>query len=141
MCLKNYETEVRNIVHKAVSKPIPKEKKSKKVKWSFEEAIQTAEERRETKYKGEKESYIQLNSEFQRIARRGKKAFFNEQCQEIEENIRRGNIRDFFKKTGDIRGKFHAKMGTINDRNGKDLVKTEQVKTARLHRRTVPQRS
>ena len=78
---------------------------------------------------------------FQRIARRGKKAFFNEQCQEIEENIRRGNIRDFFKKTGDIRGKFHAKMGTINDRNGKDLVKTEQVKTARLHRRTVPQRS
>ena len=93
------------------------------------------------KRKGERDRYTQLNAEFQRIARRGKKAFFNEQCQEIEENIRRGNIRDFFKKTGDIRGKFHAKMGTINDRTGKDLVKTEQVKTARLHRRTVPQRS
>ena len=128
VCLKNYETEVRNIVHKAVNKPIPKEKKSKKVKWSFEEAIQIAEERREVKGKGEKERYTQLNAEFQRIARRGKKAFFNEQCQEIEENIRRGNIRDLFKKTGDIRGKFHAKMGTINDRNGKDLIEVEENK-------------
>ena len=82
-----------------------------------------------------------MNSEFQRIAKRGKKAFFNEQCQEIEENIRRGNTRDLFKKTGDIRGKFHAKIGTINERNGKDLVQTEQIKMARLHRRTVHKRS
>ena len=105
-----------------------------------EEALQIVEETREVKRKGERKSYTQLNAEFQRIARRGKKAFYNEQCQEIEENITRGNTRDLFKKTGGIRGKFHVKMGTINDRSGKDLVETEQIKMARLHRRTVPQR-
>ena len=124
-----------------MTKTTPKKKKCKKAIWWSDGPLQIDDKRREVKGKGEWERYTQLNAEFQRIARRGKKAFFNEQCQEIEENIRRGNIRDFFKKTGDIRGKFHAKMGTINDRNGKDLVKTEQVKTARLHRRTVPQRS
>ena len=72
--------------------------------------------RREVKRKGERDRYTQLNAEFQRIARRGKKAFFNDQCQEIEENIRRGNIRDLFKKTGDIKGTFHARMGMIKDR-------------------------
>ena len=133
--------EVCDIGQEAVIEIIPKKKKCKRAKWLSEEALHVVEKRREAKGKREKYRYTQLNAEFQRIARRGKKAFFNEQCQEIEENIRRGNIRDFFKKTGDIRGKFHAKMGTINDRNGKDLVKTEQVKTARLHRRTVPQRS
>ena len=82
-----------------------------------------------------------MNAEFQRIARRDKKAFLSDQCKDIEENNRMGKTRDLFKKIGDTKGTFHAKMGTINDRNGKDLVKTEQVKTARLHRRTVPQRS
>ena len=71
------------------------------------------------KSKGERERYTQLNAKFQRIARRDKKAFFNEQCKEIEENNRRGKTRDLFRKIGDIKGTFHAKMGTINDQNDK----------------------
>ena len=78
-----------------------------------EEALQIAEERREAKGKGERERYIQLNAEFQRIARRDKKAFFNEQCKEIEENYRMDKTRDLFKKTGDTKGTFHIRMGTI----------------------------
>ena len=74
------------------------------------------------KSKGERERYTQLNAKFQRIARRDKKAFFNEQCKEIEENNRRGKTRDLFRKIGDIKGTFHAKMGTIKDRNSRDLV-------------------
>ena len=77
-----------------------------------------AEERREVKIKGERERYTQLNAEFQEIARRAKKAFFNEQCKEVEENNRVGKTRDLCKKTGDIKGIFHARMGTINNRNG-----------------------
>ena len=80
------------------------------------------------KSKGERERYTQLNAKFQRIARRDKKAFFNEQCKEIEENNRRGKTRDLLKKTGDIKEKFHAKMGTIKDRNGKDLIEAEDIK-------------
>ena len=77
--------------------------------------------RREVKSKGEKERYSHLNAEFQRIARRDKKAFLSDQCKEIEENNRMGKTRDLFKKTGDTKGIFHAKMGTIKDRNGMDL--------------------
>ena len=80
------------------------------------------------KGKGERERYTQLNAEFQRIARRDKKAFFNEQCKEIEENNRMGKTRDFFKKTGDIKGTFHARLGTTKDRNGKDLTEAEEIK-------------
>ena len=80
------------------------------------------------KGKGERERYIQLNVEFQRIARRDKMAFFNEQCKEIEENNREGKTRDLFKKTGDIKGTFHAKMGTIKARNNKDLIEAEEIK-------------
>ena len=76
--------------------------------------------RREAKSKGEKERY-NLNAEFQRIARRGKKAFLGDQCKEIEENNRMGKTRDLFKKIRDIKGTFHAKMGSIKDRNGMDL--------------------
>ena len=83
-----------------------------KAKWLSEEALHKAEERREAKSKGERVRYTQLNEEFQRIARRDKKAFFNERCKEIEEN-KRGKTRDLFKKIGDIRGKFHANMGTM----------------------------
>ena len=86
-----------------------------------EEALQTAVERREAKGKGGWERYTQLNTEFQRIARRDKKAFLNEQCKEIEENNRKEKTRDLFKKTGDIKQTFHARMGIIKDRNGKDL--------------------
>ena len=83
--------------------------------------------RREVKGKGEKERYTHLNAEFQRIARRGKKAFLNDQCKEIEENNRMGKTRDHFKKIGDSKGTFHAKMGTIKHRNGMDLTEAEDI--------------
>ena len=107
-------------------KTIPKRKKSKKAKWLSEEALQIAEKRREAKGKREKERYTYLNAEFQRIARRDKKAFLSDQCKEIEENNRMGKTRDLFKKIRDTKGTFHAKMGTIKDRNGMEL--TEDIK-------------
>ena len=90
-------------------------------KWLSEEALQIAVKRREARGKGEKERYTHLNAEFQRTARRDKNAFLFEQCKEIEENNRMGKIRGLFKKIREIEGKFHVKMGTIKDRNGKDL--------------------
>ena len=103
--------------------------KCKKLKYFSEEALrQRAEERREVKGKGERERYTQLNSEFQRIARGDKKAFLSEQCKEIEENSRMGKTRDLFKKTGDTQGTFHAKTGTLKDRNSKDLTEAEAIK-------------
>ena len=101
------------------SKPSPSKRNAKK--WLSEEALQIAEERRETKGKGEKERYTHRNAEFQRITLRDKKAFLCDQCREIEENNRMGKNRDLFKKIQDTKGKFHAKMGTINNRNGMDL--------------------
>ena len=121
-------TEVQDIVQKAVIKTIPKKKKCKKAKWLSEEALQTAEKRREAKGKGENESYIYLNAEFQRIARRDKKVFLSDQCKEIEENNRMGKTRDLFKKIRDTKGTFHAKMGTIKDRNGMDLTEAADIK-------------
>ena len=100
---------------------IPKKKKCKKAKWLSEEALQTAEKRREAKGKGEKERYTHLNAKFQRIARRDKKAFLSDQCKDIEENNKMG-------KTRDTKGIFHAKMGTIKDRNGMDLTEAEDIK-------------
>ena len=85
-----------------------------------EKALQIAVKRREVKGKGEKERYTHLNAEFQRIARRDKKAFLSDQCKEIEENNRMGKSRDLFKKIRDGKGKFHAKVGTIKDKNGID---------------------
>ena len=93
-----------------------------------EEGLQIAVNRREVKGKGEKERYTHLNAEFQRIARRDKKAFLSDQCKEIEENNRRGKTRDLLKKIRDTKGIFHAKMGTIKDRNGMDLTEAEDVK-------------
>jgi len=93
-----------------------------------EEALQIAEKRREVKGKGEKERYTHLNVEFQRIARRDKKAFLSDQCKEIEENNRMGKTRDLFKKIRDIKGTFHAKMGTIKHRNGMNLIEAEDTK-------------
>ena len=119
--------EVHNIVQEAVIKTIPKKKKCRKAKWLSEEALQRAMKKREVKGKGEKERYTHLNAEFQSIARRDKKAFFGDQCKEIEEN-RMGKTRDLFKKIRDLfkkirdpKGTFHAKMGSIKDRNGMDL--------------------
>ena len=84
--------------------------------------------RKEAKRKGEKESYTHLNGEFQRIARRDKKGFLSDRCKEIEENNRMGKTRDLFKKIRDTKGKFHAKMGSIKDRNGMDLTGGEDIK-------------
>ena len=99
-----------------------------KAKWLSEEALQIAVKRREAKSKGEKERYIYLSAEFQRIARRDKKAFLSNQCKEIEENNRMGKTRDIFKKVRDTNGTFHAKMGSIKDRNGMDLTEAEDIK-------------
>ena len=93
-----------------------------------EEALQIAEKRREVKGKGEKETHKHLNAEFQRIARRDKKAFLSGQCKEIEENNRMEKTRDLFKKIRDTKGTFHAKMGSIKDRNGMDLTEAEDIK-------------
>ena len=98
---------------------------AKKAKWLSEEALQIAVKRREVKSKGEKERYSHLNAEFQRIARRDKKAFLSNQCNEIKENNRMGKTRDLFKKITNTKGTFHAKMGSIKDRNGMDLTEAD----------------
>ena len=121
-------TVVGNIVQEAVIKTIPKKKKYKEAKWLSEEGLQIAEKRREVKGKGEKERYTHLNAEFQRIARRDKKAFISDQCKDIEENNRMGKTRDLFKKIRDTKGTFHAKMGTIKDRNGTNLTEAEDIR-------------
>ena len=87
-----------------------------------------AVKRKEAKTKGEKERYTHLNAEFQTIARRDKKEFLSDQCKEIEENNRMGNTRDLFKKIRDTKGTFHAKMSSIKDRNGVDLIEAEDIK-------------
>ena len=120
--------EVRDIVQETGIKTIPMEKKCKKTKWLSGEALQIAVKRREAKSKGEKERYKHLNAEFQRIARRDKKAFFRDHCKEIEENNRMGKTRDLFKKIRDTKGRFHAKTGSIKDRNGMDLTEAEDIK-------------
>ena len=103
------------------------EKKCKKAKWLSGEALQITVNRREAKSKGEKERYKHLNAEFQRIARRDlKKAFLSDQCKEIEGNNRMGKTRDLFKKIRDTKRTFHAKMGSIKDRNY--LTEAEDVK-------------
>jgi len=120
--------EVRDIVQEAGIKTIPKKKKCKKAKWLSEEALKIAEKRREVKGKGGKESYTHLNAEFQRIAQRDKKAFLSDQCKEIEGSNRMGKTRDVFKKIRHTKGIFHAKMGTIKDRNGMDWTEAEDIK-------------
>ena len=120
--------EILDIVQEAGIKTIPKEKKCKKAKWLSEEALQIVINRRETKGKGEKERHAHLNAEFHRIAERDEKAFLSDQCNEIEENNRLGKARDLFKKIRNTKGTFHAKMGTIKDRNVMDLTEAEDIK-------------
>jgi len=110
-----------------VVKTIPKKKKCKKSKCLSEEALQIAE-KREVKGKGEKERYTHLNAESQRIAGKEKKGFLSDKCKEVEENNRMGKTRDLFKKIRVTKGIFHAKMGTIKDRNGTDLREAEDIK-------------
>ena len=119
--------EVFNLAQEVVIKTIPKRKKGKKAKWLSEEGLHIAEKRREAKDKEERERYTELNEEFHRIARRDKEAFLSEQCKEIEENNRMGKTRDFFKKTRDTKGTFHAKMGIVKDRNCKDVTEAEEI--------------
>ena len=107
---------------------IPKKKKCKKAKWLSEEALQIDMKRSEVKSKGEKERYTHLNAESQRIARRDKKAFLSDQCKEIEENNRMGKTRDLFKKFRGTKGTFHAKMGSIKERNVRDLTEAGDIK-------------
>ena len=120
--------EVHDIAQKAGIKTISKKNKCQKAKWLSEEALQIAMKRREVKGKGEQERYTHLNAEFQRIARRDKKAFLSDQCKEIEKNNRMGKTRDLFKKIRDTKKNYHAKMGTIKDRNGMDLTEAEDIK-------------
>ena len=124
----NYGWRFLTLYRRQGSRPSPWEKKCKKAKWLSEEALQIAVQRREVKRKGEKERYKHLNAEFQRIARRDKKAFLHDQCKEIEENNRMGKTTDLFKKIRDTKGTFHAKMGSIKDRNGMDLTETKDIK-------------
>ena len=126
--LDELQKEVRNIVQETGIKTIPVEKKHKKAKWLSEEALQIAVKRREAKSKGEKERYTHLNAEFQRIAGRDKKPFFSLQCKRIEENNRMGKTRDLFKKIRDTKRIFHAKMGSIKDRNSMNLTEAEDIK-------------
>ena len=120
--------EVCDIVQETGSKIIPMEKKCKKAKWLSEKALQIPVKRREVKSEGEKERYTHLSAEFQRIARRDKKAFLSDQFKEIEENNRMGKTRDLFKKIRDTKGTFHAKLGSIKDRNAMDLTEAEDIK-------------
>ena len=120
--------KIHDIVKEAVIKKILKKKNFKKAKWLSEEALQIAEKRRNTKGKGEKERYTHLNAEFQRIARRDKKVFLSDQCKDIKENNRIGKTRDLWKKITNTKGTFHAKMGSIKDRNGMDLTEAEYIK-------------
>ena len=121
-------TEVCDIVQEAGIKTIPKKKKCKKAKWLSEEDLQIAEKRKEAKGRGEKERYTHLNAEFQRVARRVKKAFLSDQCKEIEENNRMGKTTNLFKKIRDTKGTLYAKMFSIKDRNGMDLIEAEDIK-------------
>ena len=118
----------RDIVQDTGFNIIPKKNKYKKAKWLSEEALQITEKGREMKSKEEKERYTHLNAEFQGIARRDKKAFLSDQCKEIQENNRMGKTRDLFKKIRDTKGIFHAKMGTIKDRDSMDLTEAEDIK-------------
>ena len=111
-----------------LTKTISKKKKCKKTQWLAEDALEKSVKRREAKGKGEKETYVHLNAECERIARRDKKAFLSEQCKEIEENNRMGKTSDLFKKIRDTKGTFHAKMGSIKDRNSKKLTEAEEIK-------------
>ena len=115
------------MAQEAVIKTILKKKKCEKAKWLSEKALQIAVKRRGVKGKGEKERNTHLNAEFQRIARRDKKAFLSDQCREIEESNRMGKTRDILKKIRDANETFHAKRGSMTDRNGMDLTEAEDT--------------
>ena len=124
----NYGWRFVTLYRRQGSRPSPWKRNAKKQKWLSGEALQIVVKRREMKSKREKERYKQLNAEFQRRARGDKKAFLTDQCKNIELNNRMGKTRDLFKKIRDTKGTFHAKMGSIKDRNGMDLTEAEDIK-------------
>ena len=124
----NYGMRFVTLYRRQGARPSPWKRNAKKAKWLSGEVLQIAVKKREAKSKGEKERYTHLNAEFQRMARRDKKAFLSNQCKEIEENKRMRKTRDLFKKIRDTKGTFHAKMGSIKDRNGMDLTEVEDIK-------------
>ena len=124
----NYGQKFVIVYRRQGSRPSPRKRNAKKQNGCLRRLKQIAVKRREVTGKGEKERYTHLNAEFQRIARRDKKAFLSNQCKEIEENNRMGKTRDLFKKIRDTKGTFHAKMGSIKDRNGMDLTEAEDIK-------------
>jgi len=125
----NYGMRFVTLYRRQGSRPSPRKRNAKKkAKWLSEKAIKIAVKRREAKSKGEKDRYTHLNAVLQRTARRGKKDFLSDQCKEIEENSTMGNTRDLLKKIRDTKGTFHAKMGSIKDRNGMDLTEAEDIK-------------
>ena len=124
----NYVQRFITLYRRRQSKPSPRKKKHKKAKWLSEKALQIAEERREVKDRREKERYTHLNAEFQRIARGDKKAFLSDQFKEIEENNKMEKTRDLFKNIKDIKGTFHAKMGTLKDRKSMNLKEEDNRK-------------
>ena len=123
----NYEWMFMTLYRTQGSRPSPWKKKCKKEKWLSEEALKTAMKRREVKGKGEGKIYP-FECRVPKIARGDKKAFLGDKCKEIEENNRMGKTRDLFKKFRDSKGTFHGKMGSIKDRNGRDLTETEDIK-------------
>ena len=123
----NYGLRFMTLYRRQGSRASPWKRNAKKQN-ACGEALQIAVKRREVKSKGEKERYAYLNAAFQRTARRDKKAFLSDQCKEIEENNILGKTRDVFKKIRDTKGSFHAKMGSIKDRNGMDLIEAEDIK-------------
>ena len=123
----NYGWRFVTLYRRQGARPSPRRKKCRKAKWLSEEALEITVKRREVKSKGEKERYTRLNAEFQRIARKDKTAYLSDQCKEIEENKRMGKTRKLFKKIRDAKGTFHAKMGSIKDRNCMDLTEAEDI--------------
>ena len=119
--------EVCNTVQEGVIKTIPNKKKCKEANWFLEDVSQIGEKRREAKCKGEKGRYTHVNAEIQRIAKRDEKAVLSDQCKERDENHRMGKTTDIFKKTKNTKRIFHAKMGSIKDRNGMDLTEAEDI--------------
>ena len=124
----NYRRKFMTLYKRQRSRLFPRKRNAKRQNWLSEEALQIAVKRREAKSKEEMERYKHPNVEFQRISRRDKKAFLSNQCKEIEENNRLGKTRDLFKKIIDTKGTFHAKIGSIKDRNCMDLTEAEDIK-------------
>ena len=124
----NYGGRFVTLYRRQGSRPSPRKRNAKKKNGCLRRPYSSWLKRREAKSKGEKEAYTHLNAESQRIARRDKKTFISDQCKEIEENNRMGKTRDLFKKIRDTKGTIYAKMGSIKDRNGRDLTEAEDIK-------------